>query len=86
MTMVLNLDSSKALAIGAAVVILYLFITRLIRYNRLSHIRGPPSTGWSSFWLVWRQAGDNIPEHFGKAIDKYGELTIDTHKLPSLSH
>lgn len=71
--MVLSLDSSKALVTGAVVVVLYLFTTRLIRYKRLSHIPGPPTTGWSSFWLVWRQAGDNIPEHFGKAIGKYGE-------------
>ncbi|KAK3391649.1 cytochrome P450 family protein [Sordaria brevicollis] len=74
MTTVLNFDSTKALATGAVAVVLYLFITKLIRYKRLSHIPGPVTTGWSSFWLVWRQASDNIPGNFERAIKKYGPI------------
>lgn len=73
----MNLLNTTALAFVA----IPLFAASLVRrYLRLSHIKGPPTSGWSVLWLARIQFGGTLCNDLIDAVNKYGNyLTISTN-------
>jgi len=73
---VLSLYPLLLAALGTVAVLLVLqtLVYRIKRYSALSHIPGPPTTGWSRLWLVRGNLAGNLHKVFLQANLKYGLL------------
>jgi hypothetical protein len=56
--------------------LLYLIITTVISYRRLSHIPGPRFAAFSKLWFIWLTAQGDQYKTTTKLLHKYGEFTI----------
>ena len=61
--------------VAAIVVLLLVYVVpaRVKAYNRLAHIKGPPTTGWSKAWLVRNQFGGKLCTTLIDVARKYGK-------------
>jgi ATP/ADP translocase len=67
-----KLGASCALAIA----FIYLIITTVISYRRLSHIPGPRFAAFSKLWFIWLTARGDQYKTTTKLLHKYGEFVI----------
>lgn len=54
----------------------YLVAARLWQYNRLSHIKGPPTTGISWWWHSKAVLSGQAQRYYGDVTEKYGTPNI----------
>ncbi|KAF9872377.1 cytochrome P450 [Colletotrichum karsti] len=61
-------------AIALSLLVLYVVASTIRQYARLRHVRGPPSAGFSKWWLVRTVYGGRQHLDFYEAFLKYGPL------------
>lgn len=66
------LGSVSFLHIVLFVTAAYLVAVRLWEYNRLSHIKGPPTTGISWWWHSKAVLSGQAQRYYGDVTEKYG--------------
>ncbi|KAB5550779.1 cytochrome P450 family protein [Coniochaeta sp. 2T2.1] len=66
--------SSVLFAACVSALALYVFFSRLVVWQRLRHIPGPPEAGWSKLWLVRHQIGGRLCLDLPAVCEKYGPL------------
>ena len=71
--MLVSASPRVSLAVGAAVLALYLAVTRVAAWLRLRHVPGPRGTGWSKFWLIRRQATGKLVVDLENVCNQYGK-------------
>ncbi|KAK1996445.1 cytochrome P450 [Colletotrichum falcatum] len=60
--------------IAASVLVAYTVASVVKQYLRLRHIKGPPGTGFSKWWLVRAVGGGRTHLDFYEACEKYGSI------------
>jgi hypothetical protein len=65
-----------AVSVTLATIVIFLvlrtFFFRFRRFLRYSHIPGPPTTGWSALWLLYKSLGGEAHKVFWETNEKYG--------------
>ena len=69
-------DSPVLVGIIVALLTAYGYST-FVAWDRLRHIKGPTSTGWSGLWLFLHILDGKQPQHFREVVDQYGELCTE---------
>lgn len=65
-------DYHSYVVVAFAFVVLYYVVSVVRQYLRLRHIKGPPSTGFSKWWLIRTVYGGRAHLDFYEASEKYG--------------
>lgn len=79
------LDMSPVFASAAGVALLLVVwsaISTARQYIRLRHIKGPPSSGFSKWWLIRSVGGGRTHLDLYEVCEKYGILTISSCSPP----
>lgn len=66
------LQSVSGLYLGLFVIIAYLLTSRFRQYHRLSHFKGPATTGISWWWHSKAVLSGQSQRYYGYATDQYG--------------
>ncbi|KAL6705802.1 hypothetical protein ACN47E_006440 [Coniothyrium glycines] len=68
-----------------SVLVTYFLIGRLLEYRRLSHFKGPPTTGISWWWHSRAVFGGRAHQYYGDVCEKYGKIAriAPTHLITS---
>lgn len=66
------LRSVSGLYLGLFVITAYLLTARLRQYYRLSHFKGPATTGISWWWHSKAVLSGQSQRYYGDATEKYG--------------
>lgn len=68
------LNTVPPLYLGLLIIAAYLVITRLRQYYRLSHFKGPATTGISWCWHSKAVLSGQAQRYYGDVTEKYGKL------------
>ena len=66
----------KAAALVAIAGLAIYVVHTLYLWNRLSHIPGPPSAGFSKYWMIKEALKARQPMAFQEATEKYGAVDL----------
>ncbi|KAF6835612.1 benzoate 4-monooxygenase cytochrome p450 [Colletotrichum musicola] len=67
-------DYHSYAAVAVAFAVIYGVVSVVRQYLRLRHVKGPPSTGFSKWWLIRTVYGGRAHLDFYEAYEKYGPL------------
>lgn len=79
--LVAQLRSVSALYLGLFVITAYLLTARLRQYYRLSHFKGPATTGISWWWHSKAVLSGQSQRYYGDVTEKYGTLKDRRQKM-----
>jgi cytochrome P450 len=65
---------TAAITTSLAVLFSWLLLSTIQQYYRLSHIPGPPGTGWSKWWLIGRITSGRTHLDYYEVCEKYGSI------------
>ncbi len=68
------LKSVSPIYLGIFIIAAYLVTARLQQYYRLSHFKGPATTGISWWWHSKAVLSGQAQRYYGDTTEKYGEL------------
>ena len=69
-------SKTTVLSASVAALLVYLLLSSIRQYFRLSHIPGPPGAGFSKWWLIGRITSGRTHRDYYEVCEKYGNLPL----------